>query len=97
MKEGDESGKTGEAPRSQSRPVGYSQEPQGPEASEGPLGDVADGVVAQAQTAELPQHRQAAFVQARQVVVGQVPAGGTREEKGSWVKENLIPQGAATP
>lgn len=56
----------------------YSQDPQGLKAPEGSLRDVADGVVAQAQAVELSQHRQASFIQARQVVVGQIPGGGTQ-------------------
>lgn len=46
---------------------------------------MADGVVAQAQAVQLPQHRQAAFVQARQLVVGQISAG--RNEPTADIKE----------
>lgn len=50
----------------------YLQDAYGLEASEGSLSDVADGVVAQTEGVEIPQHSQAAFVQARQVVVRQI-------------------------
>lgn len=56
------------------------QEAQGLEASEGPLGDVADGIVPQTEGVEVPQHRQAALIQTSQVVVGQIPAGGEERE-----------------
>lgn len=50
------------------------------EASEGSLCDVADGVVAQPQSVQVSQHRQDAFVQTSQVVVGQI-SGGERERQ----------------
>lgn len=52
---------------------GYLQDAYGLEASEGSLGDVVDGVVAQTESVEIPQHSQAAFIQASQVVVRQIP------------------------
>lgn len=48
------------------------------EASEGSLGDVADGVVAQTERMEIPQHSQTAFIQTSQVVIGEIPGGGNR-------------------
>lgn len=50
------------------------------EASEGSLCDVADRVVAQPQSVQVPLHRQDAFVQTSQVVVGQI-SGGERERQ----------------
>lgn len=50
----------------------YLQDAYSLEASEGSLGDVADGVVAQTKGVQIPQHSQAAFIQARQVVVRQI-------------------------
>lgn len=47
----------------------YLQEAHGLEASEGPFCDVADGVVAQTEGVEIPQHGEAAFIQTSQVVV----------------------------
>lgn len=51
----------------------YLQGAYGLEASEGSLGDVADGVVAQTERVEISQHGQAAFIQTSQVVIGQIP------------------------
>lgn len=55
------------------------QEAHGLEASEGPLSDVADGVVPQTEGVEVPQHRQTTLVQTTQVVIGQTPTGGNEE------------------
>lgn len=56
----------------------YLQDPYGLEASEGSLADVADGVVAQTEVVEIPQHSQTAFIQTSQVVVRQIPGEGGR-------------------
>lgn len=56
----------------------YLQDPQGLEASEGSLCDVADGVVAQTESVEISQHRQSAFIQTRQVVVRQISGERSR-------------------
>ena len=49
------------------------QDAECPEAPERPLGDVADGVVAEAEGVEIPQHGQAALLHTSQVVVRQIP------------------------
>lgn len=51
----------------------YLQDAYSLEAFKGSLGDVANGVVAQTEGVEIPQHRQAAFIQTSQVVVRQIP------------------------
>lgn len=56
----------------------YLQDAYGLEASEGSLGDVADGVVAQTESVEIPQHSQTAFIQTSQVVVRQIPGERNR-------------------
>lgn len=50
----------------------YLQDAYSLEASEGSFCDVANGVVAQAESVEISQHRQTAFIQASQVVVRQI-------------------------
>ena len=50
----------------------YLQDAYGLEASEGSLGDVADGVVAQTESVEIPEHSQTAFIQTSQVFVRQI-------------------------
>lgn len=61
----------------------YLQDAYSLEASEGSLGDVADGVVAQTEGVEIPQYSQTAFVQTSQVVVRQIPGegGGGRDSQ----------------
>lgn len=58
----------------------YLQDAYGLQASEGSLCDVADGVVAQAETVEISQHRQTAFIQASQVVVRQISGARNRAQ-----------------
>lgn len=60
----------------------YLQDAHGLEAPEGSLGDVADGVVAQTEGVEIPQHSQTAFIQTSQVVVRQIPGEGGRRRDG---------------
>lgn len=82
------------------------QDAYGLEASEGSFCDVADGVVAQAESVEISQHRQTAFIQASQVVVRQITGernrardrkedgnrGGEKEREKKWVggKGNVL-------
>ncbi len=56
----------------------YLQDAYSLEPSEGSLGDVADGVVAQTESVEIPQHSQTAFIQTSQVVVRQIPGERNR-------------------
>ena len=65
----------------------YLQDAYGLEASESPLGDVADGVVPQTQGVEIPQHGQTAFIQTSQVVVRQIPGESDTDRKADKEKE----------
>lgn len=57
---------------------------------------MADGVVAQAQTVELSQHRQASFIQARQVVVRQISGDGEGDKR-SCVRSGRRPLAVTSP
>lgn len=55
------------------------------QAPEGSLVNLADGVVAQSESVEIPQHRQTPFIKTSQVVVRQIP-GKTIERRGTGEK-----------
>lgn len=59
----------------------YLQNTQGLEAPEGPLGDMVDGVVSQAEAVEVPELGQTALVETGQVIVRQIPGERERERE----------------